>query len=302
MASAHKLLAPTRCRTETDADKALSNLRRFILTEGLRNNDETRTQPQRPLAWKLFLDVPKKLDASLYRHLVGRGPSVAYGKIRNDTFRTLATDEAFKARVGEDRLVRLLEAFVWKNIELPTKLEFTYVQGMNVLAAPFLYTMRSELEAFNCFARFIEFACPLYVQPTLEGVHRGLKLLDKCLEIVDPELFAHLRSKNLSAELYAFPSILTFCACTPPLAQVLHLWDFLLAYGVHLNVLCVIAQLFLMRDELISSTSPMKHLRTFPPLKGRDCILLACGFLADLPQDLYDQLARHPFDPDLFIE
>lgn len=47
---------------------------------------------------------------------------------------------------------------------------------MNVLAAPFLYTMPSELEAFFCFAKFIEEACPLYVQPTLEGVHRGLKV------------------------------------------------------------------------------------------------------------------------------
>lgn len=91
---------------------------------------------------------------------------------------------------------------------------------MNVLAAPFLYTMASELEAFFCFAKFIEEACPLYVQPTLEGVHRGLKvlyrllspieiltrfqLLDRCLKFVDPELFDYLRSKNLSAELYAF--------------------------------------------------------------------------------------------------
>jgi cell cycle arrest protein BUB2 len=53
---------------------------------------------------------------------------------------------------------------------------FTYVQGMNVLAAPFLYTMPSELEAFYCFASFIEVTCPAYVQPTLEGVHRGLKV------------------------------------------------------------------------------------------------------------------------------
>lgn len=56
------------------------------------------------------------------------------------------------------------------------QLGFTYVQGMNVLAAPFLYTMPSELEAFYCFAKFIEDSCPLYVQPTLEGVHRGLKV------------------------------------------------------------------------------------------------------------------------------
>jgi len=47
---------------------------------------------------------------------------------------------------------------------------------MNVLAAPFLYTMPSELEAFYCFSKFIEESCPLYVQPTLEGVHRGLKV------------------------------------------------------------------------------------------------------------------------------
>ena len=56
------------------------------------------------------------------------------------------------------------------------QLGFTYVQGMNVLAAPFLYTMPSELEAFFCFSKFIEVSCPLYVQPTLEGVHRGLKV------------------------------------------------------------------------------------------------------------------------------
>jgi cell cycle arrest protein BUB2 len=76
---------------------------------------------------------------------------------------------------------------------------------MNVLSAPFLYTLPSQIEAFACFSTFIEDACPLYVQPTLVGVHRGLKLLDRCLKIVDAELYDYLRSKNLSAELYAFP-------------------------------------------------------------------------------------------------
>ena len=91
-------------------------------------------------------------------------------------------------------LVRLLDAFVWRNygillstfifpasnslIDLPEdQLGFSYVQGMNVLAAPFLYTMPSEIEAFFCFSKFIEESCPLYVQPTLEGVHRGLKVI-----------------------------------------------------------------------------------------------------------------------------
>jgi len=44
------------------------------------------------------------------------------------------------------------------------------------------------------------------------------------------------------------------CACTPPLDEVLRLWDFLLAFGVHLNVLCVIAQLLLIRDDVMASS------------------------------------------------
>jgi len=113
------------------------------------------------------------------------------------------------------------------------------------------------------------------------------KLLDRCLKIVDPELFTYLRSKNLSAEIYAFPctspslssstnfiantdcsatAVLTLCACTPPLDQVLQLWDFLLAFGVHLNVLCVIAQLLLMREAvMVSSSCVPPHLFTLAP-------------------------------------
>ena len=82
-----------------------------------------------------------------------------------------------------------------------------------------------------------------------------LQLVDLCLSSLDPTLYSHLLRSNLSAELYAFPSILTFCAATPPLREVLDLWDFLLSFGVGLNVLCVVAQLWIMRDELIESKS-----------------------------------------------
>lgn len=149
-------------------------------------------------------------------------------------------------------------------------LEFSYVQGMNVIAAPFLYAMKSELEAFYCFARFIEVNCPLYVKKTLDGVHRGLqvrqirpldiydhvlilqvKILETSMATLDPELHTYLKGKGVAAQTYAFPSILTFSACTPPLDQVLALWDFLLAFGVHLNVICVVAQLHLYRQAIL---------------------------------------------------
>jgi len=285
----------SKTRTPEEVEESVKKLRRLILIEGI----PSRADPTlRYRIWKILLRV-NDLPAETFLQYVARGPCEVREKIRNDTFRTLATDRGFKERVREDMLVRLLDAFVWRNYdrqESSQQLGFTYVQGMNVLAAPFLYTMPSELEAFFCFAKFIEESCPLYVQPTLEGVHRGLRLLDRCLKIVDPELFNYLRSKNLSAELYAFPSILTLCACTPPLDQVLRLWDFLLAFGVHLNVLCVIAQLLLIRDDVMTSSSPMRLLRTFPPLEASPVIGIAVTLVRDLPTELYDELVKHPYE------
>jgi len=284
----------SKTRTPDDVEESVKKLRRLILIEGIPSKADPTLRYR---IWKILLRV-NDLPAETFLEYVARGPCEVREKIRNDTFRTLATDRGFKERVREDMLVRLLDAFVWRNHdrqESSQQLGFTYVQGMNVLAAPFLYTMPSELEAFFCFAKFIEESCPLYVQPTLEGVHRGLRLLDRCLKIVDPELFNYLRSKNLSAELYAFPSVLTLCACTPPLDQVLRLWDFLLAFGVHLNVLCVIAQLLLIRDDVMTSSSPMRLLRTFPPLEASPVIGIAVTLVRDLPTELYDELVRHPY-------
>lgn len=129
----------------------------------------------------------------------------------------------------------------------------TYVQGMNVLAAPFLYAARSEVEAFVAFHRLLTKEVPGYIRGAMTGVHRGLELVDKVLAIVDVKLHLHLMSKGLSAKIYAFPSVLTLCACTPPLPEVLRLWDFLFAYGPHLNIVCIVAQLVMMRTDLLKS-------------------------------------------------
>jgi cell cycle arrest protein BUB2 len=242
----------------------------------------------------ILLDIPP-MPTDDYLALIHRGRSPAYAKIRNDTFRTLATDPLFKRRVTEASLIRLLNAVAWKlhdskpkprsrptssrrrEMELlvntpPSIAEETtfggelesinsgatsdsaiYVQGMNVLCAPFLYAARSEVEAFALFHYFVTRECPGYIRGAMDGVHKGLRLVDRCLEVVEPKLAAYLFSKGMHAELYAFPSVLTLCACTPPLPEVLHLWDFLFAYGPHLNILCIVAQLIRMRDMIFES-------------------------------------------------
>lgn len=139
-----------------------------------------------------------------------------------------------------------------------------YVQGMNVLAAPFLYAAKSEVQAFVGLVQFVQTQCPAYIRGSMEGVHRGLKLVDEVLSICDPKLYNYLSSKGLNASIYAFPSVLTMCACTAPLPEVLQLWDFLLAYGVHLNILCVVAQMILIRDQLLVAERyvPKDHILT----------------------------------------
>jgi cell cycle arrest protein BUB2 len=134
--------------------------------------------------------------------------------------------------------------------------------------------------------------------------------------VLDPELFDHLRSKNLQAELHSFQSVMTLCAGTPPLDEVIQIWDFLLAYGVHLNILCVIAQLLKMKEKLMASAScvppssdllramltpvrpicrPMKLLGpNFPPLESRRIVAMTVLLVRDLPESLYAELVRHP--------
>jgi cell cycle arrest protein BUB2 len=250
----------------------------------------TAQAPLRIYIWTILLGVPP-MRTNEYVSLVRRGASTSYSKIRNDTFRTLATDPLFRRRVSEASLIRLLNAFQWRMRDAGQDAQ--YVQGMNVLAAPFLYAANSEVEAFALFEVFIQRECPAYVRPTMEGVHRGLKLVDQVLEIVDPKLYTYLKSKSLAAELYAFPSVLTLSACTPPLPEVLKLWDFLLAYGAHLNILCVVAQLLLMRDDLYAAQSPMKLLRQFPPLEAKGVIAVAVGLVRRIPVPVFEALVEH---------
>ncbi|KAI7889309.1 uncharacterized protein EV154DRAFT_515178, partial [Mucor mucedo] len=56
----------------------------------------------------------------------------------------------------------------------------TYVQSMNVLAGLFLLAL-SGVEAFYSFSTFIFKWCSLYVQPTMRGVHCGLRVILKIL-------------------------------------------------------------------------------------------------------------------------
>lgn len=170
---------------------------------------------------------------------------------------------------------------------------------MNVLLAPLLYVM-PEPDAFYTFEHLARQLCPMYLQPNLDGVHYGVQLLEECLQVVDPELSAFLRARKADAKVYSFASVLTLCSCTPPLEEVLKLWDYLFAFGAHLAVLCTIAQYILIRDSIMASPNPMKVLRNLPDLQAQPVIALSVRLVKQLPDELHSRLVRHTYDPTLY--
>jgi cell cycle arrest protein BUB2 len=124
---------------------------------------------------------------------------------------------------------------------------------MNVLLAPFLMIM-PELDAFFCFCTFIRTCCPRYVYKNLDGVHHGCKLVEQLLSIFDPDLSNHLNGK-VTAEIYAFQSVLTFLASMKPITEVLKVWDVLISIGFYFNVVFFTSHLVVLRDALLRENS-----------------------------------------------
>lgn len=285
---------------------ALAQLRYLVLSEGIPASSDKTVGRLRCNVWSVLARCSMDSATSDYVLLVRRGPppSPVYSKIKNDTFRTLNTDARFVARVSEDAITRCLCAFSWAVLDAGDQDSnlSTYVQGMNVLVAPLLYTCPSEPMAFRLFRTLCQGHIPTYLDSSLTGVHNGAKLLDICVKIVDPKLSNFLADNLLTAEIYGIPSILTLSSCTRPLDQVCKLWDFMFAYGFHMNILFIVAQLVIIRVQIMNSRSPMNLLRQFPEFDAEEVIRLGVGFVAKIPSKIYDLLVRHLVDPDLVIE
>lgn len=292
---------------------SLSQLRHTILCEGLLEDC-----PYRCYVWSLLLRA-SPIETEWYGGVVSRGlinadtvgidsKYINIGdKIKNDVFRTFQNNKEFWNRVSENDFIRMLNVFAWCVIEEDVAQRFRnetsnniilspYVQGMNVLAAPLLYVCRSEPQAFALYYKLLMVHMPRYITPTLDGAMDGVKLVELVLESVDKKLSESLANSMASAKIYALPSILTLSACTPSLNEVLKLWDFLFSFGIHMNVILVVAQLILIRTEIINSKSPISLLRQFPNLEAGKIIKLSLSIARSIPNDLYELIVRHTYD------
>ena len=281
-------------------DATLASIRSTILFHGIPSSSPhppaSPTAPSlRGRLWQILLGLGA-ISAERYIALVGRGKCDKYSKIRGDSFRTFPQDAQFTAAVREESIVRVLNAFVhqFSVAGSDSRYVFTYCQGMNTICAPMLFSM-VELAAYHSFCHFVARLTPLYWLSSHIGVEAGCRLVDRCLLAIDPSLHAHLKSAGLHSYLYAFHCVSSFSASVPPFGELLALWDFLLAFGPHLNIVVVAAQIIALRAQLLATANPKAILdyRKWPPLRARVMIAMCMSFLSYIEPELYEDIRWH---------
>lgn len=184
-----------------------------------------------------------------------------------------------------------------------------YVQGMNCIAGVFLYLM-PELDAFYCFKKLASAYCPLYYCENIEGAYAGTALAEEVLKLVDIDLYTQLnnllqkQAVSLGAASQTIASqltqpILSLGADSKPLDQVLKLWDFFLAFGIHLNVVVTVARLVGIRDTYMDKDHlpnwSIDREITKVPLNADQIIAMSISFVRQIPNSLYKKIVEHPF-------
>ncbi|RKP26104.1 rab-GTPase-TBC domain-containing protein, partial [Syncephalis pseudoplumigaleata] len=190
----------------------------------------------------------------LYPGLEARGPSSLHQQIRHDLSVLTQSDRFLSSHASDaqaqaclvDTLERMLNAFVHQ-MQDEQDVAGSYVQGLHWIALAFVEVLPDEAEAFAAFSLFITRCAPVYARATMDG------LMDECLRILDRPLYEHLLDHGIFPERYAYNALLSFTGCRKVISQQDHLrlWDVFLAHGIHINVLCVVAQLIHARDVLL---------------------------------------------------
>lgn len=245
-------------------------LREYIAMNGLESLGTT--DYLRGKIWKILLGVPFYFEVDTYLHkcevesfppfvifslrltlLIRQEATDAFDdKIRNDVFRTFRSDEGFWRKADSEVMTRILRA---------TSVDFGYVQGMNVLLAPFVYVM-PELDSYYCFHTLISDHITSYCNKNLSGVHRGIQLVNRCLHVFDPQLHQHILSKIPDLAIFSVRFIMTLMANVQPLSELLLLWDRIFALGVHSAVIFFCAHLMKMRRSILHLNSGYKYVST----------------------------------------
>eukprot|EP00040_Diaphanoeca_grandis_P019578 m.103416 g.103416 ORF g.103416 m.103416 type:complete len:400 (+) comp27496_c0_seq4:156-1355(+) len=141
----------------------------------------------------------KRYDALLDQAIaLEQAKDVAFMKhvkiIDKDVART-DRDHSFYAGDNNPNLKSLRNILLVSVIADP---ELGYIQGMNDLLAPLVYTMQNELAAFCCFGALTKRMRTNFIKIDM---HEGLSLLKNLIKFVDPKMHDHLCACQMDADM-----------------------------------------------------------------------------------------------------
>ncbi|ELU08056.1 hypothetical protein CAPTEDRAFT_181938 [Capitella teleta] len=176
-----------------------------------------------------------------------------------------------------------------------------YVQGMSDLLSPILVLMENEVDAFWCFAGFMELVWHNF-EMDQAGMKRQLHQLNVLLRFVDPQLCNHLESHDSSNMYFCFRWLLIWFKREFNFSDIMRVWEVMWT-GLpcrNFHLLMCLAILDTEKTTLIENnfgfTEILKHINDItgtievePMLKKSEAIFLQLQAVdSGLPDELDD--------------
>lgn len=145
-------------------------------------------------------------------------------------------------------LRRILLTYCMYNFDLG------YCQGMSDLAAPILYIVRDEADAFWCFAALMERLQGNF-HTDCNGMHAQLQALEELVRLVDPQLHAFFARKDCLNFFFCYRWLLIHFKREFAFDEVLRLWEAIWSrhLGPHMHIYLAAAVLCIHRRAIMES-------------------------------------------------
>ncbi|CAD5216342.1 unnamed protein product [Bursaphelenchus okinawaensis] len=158
-------------------------------------------------------------------------------------------DELMATPAAHHKLKVVLKSWLHKETD------YVYWQGLDSLAAPFVYLNFNNLpQAFSCFRKFIDrYLNGFFVKDNSVLIKEYLSVFMQLLAFVDAELFTHMQDLDFQPELFAFSWFLTCFAHVFPLHKIFHLWDSLLLADSSFPIYVGVAILVQFKENLMNA-------------------------------------------------
>ncbi|KAJ3054087.1 GTPase activating protein [Rhizophlyctis rosea] len=140
--------------------------------------------------------------------------------------------------------------------------ELGYVQGMNDLLAPILAVMRSESEAFWCFAEFMKTMQHNFFRDQ-SGMRTQLRRLELLIKFIDPFLYEHLEATDSINLFICFRWLLVLFKREFDFQDTSTLWEVIWACPLtrHFHLFIALAILNARRVEIFKCTAFDENLK-----------------------------------------